>query len=162
MLKLQLEATQLLSTAVWIDKLIGFVPRKLTSEELAILKNEMIKQPSIEERTFLRYLVAHPNHPTCIWVRESYDNFEWAQVYVNALNEEAMFRGYKEHASCVETNRMPLPTRLPSLGLTPFAQAMPDEYKQSDTVEAYRTYYRCDKASIASWKNRPLPEWWEK
>lgn len=132
--KMQLEAAQMLSTTVWVDKLLGYVPRKLTSEELSIVKNEMLKQPSIEERTFLRYLVAHPNHPCTCWMRESYDNFEWTQVYVNALNEEAQYRGYKPHASCVEVNRMPLPTRLPRKGLTPFAQAMPDDYKSEDAV----------------------------
>lgn len=158
--KMQLEAAQLLATAIWIDELIGFTPRKLTSDELTICKNEMLTLPPIEERTFLRYKIAHPNHPCCVWVRESYDNFEWAQVYVNALDQEAQYRGYKPHASCVETNRMPLPTRLPSLGLTPFAQAMPDEYKSENAVEAYRTYYMCDKASIATWKNRPRPSWW--
>lgn len=160
-LKLQLEAAQLLATAIWIDKLIGFVPRKLTSDELTICKNEMLTLPSIEERTFLRYKIAHPNHPCCVWVRESYDNFEWACVYVNALNEEAQYRGYKPHASCAEVNKMPLPTRLPRVGLTPFAQAMPEDYKQKDPVEAYRLYYQMDKSEIASWKIRGAPEWWE-
>ena len=30
--KMQLEAAQLLSTALWIDEILGFVPRKLESE----------------------------------------------------------------------------------------------------------------------------------
>lgn len=158
--KMQLEAAQMLATTIWVDKLIGFVPRALNKLELATIKNEMISLPPIEERTFLRYKCAHINHPCTIWMRESYDNFEWTQVYVNALNEEAQFRGYKEHASCIETNRMPLPERLPSLGLTPFAQAMPDDYKNPDAVEAYRTYYKHDKASIATWKVRGAPDWW--
>jgi hypothetical protein len=159
--KMQLEAAQMLATTIWIDKLLGYVPRKLDSAELGVIKAEMATLPPIDERQFLRYKAAHINHPCTCWMRESYDNFEWAQVYVNSLNEEAQYRGYKPHASCVEVNRMPLPTRLPSKGLTPFAQAMPDDYKQQDTVEAYRIYYRCDKASIASWKNRSLPYWWE-
>jgi hypothetical protein len=56
---------------------------------------------------------------------------------------------------------MPLPTRLPRKGLTEFAQAMPEDYKQKDPVEAYRLYYQMDKSEIASWKIRGAPEWWE-
>jgi hypothetical protein len=154
-----LEAAQLLSTAVWVDKLFGYVPRKLDSGELAVARSAMAELPSIEERTFLRYKIAHPNHPCAVWVRESFENFEWTQVYTNALNEEAQFRGYKPHASCVEVNRMPTPTRLPSIGLTAFVQAMPDQYKRENAVEAYRLYYSNDKSEIASWKNRDKPYW---
>jgi hypothetical protein len=159
--KMQLEAAQMLATTIWIDKLLGYVPRKLDSEELGVIKAEMATLPDIDERQFLRYKAAHINHPCTIWMRESYDNFEWTQVYVNALNEEAQYRGYKPHASCVEVNRMPLPTRLPRKGLTKFAQAMPDDYKSVDAVEAYRLYYMMDKADIASWKRRDKPSWWE-
>jgi len=38
---------------------------------------------------------------------------------------------------------------------------MPSEYKQSNTVEAYRTYYRNDKADFATWKEpSAIPSWW--
>lgn len=159
--KMQLEAAQMLATTVWVDKLLGYVPRKLDSEELSVLKAEMAALPPIDERQFLRYKVAHPNHPCTIWMRESYDNFEWACVYVNALNEEAQYRGYKPHASCAEVNKMPLPARLPRIGLTPFAQAMPEDYKSPSAVPAYRKYYKSDKSEIASWKVRDIPDWWE-
>ena len=157
--KMILEAAQMLATTVWVDKLIGYVPRKLDSAELAIIRAEMVMLPSIGERTFLRYKAAHLNHPCSIWARTSYDNYQWLQVYANALNEEAQYRGYKPHASCAEVNSMPEPFRLKSIGLTPFAQAMPDEYKSDDAVTAYRTYYKNDKADIATWKRRQQPEW---
>ena len=54
---------------------------------------------------------------------------------------------------------------LPEIGLTPYAQAMPDEYKNDDAVVAYRRYYeskafskggvRYDKARLG-W-----PDWWQ-
>lgn len=157
--KMQLEAAQMLATTVWIDKLLGYVPRALEKDELAIVKAAMAELPPIDEREFLRYKAAHINHPCTIWMRESFDNFEWTQVYVNALNEESQWRGNKPHASCIEVNRMPEPFRLKSIGLTPFAQAMPDEYKSDDAVTAYRTYYRNDKDDIATWKRRGQPEW---
>lgn len=158
--KMQLEGAQLLSTTLWVDNLLGYVPRKLTSDELQICKDAMKDLPSIENREFLRYKITHPNHPCAVWVRESYSNFEWANVYVNSLNEEAIYRGYKPHASCIEVNKMPYPTKLLDKGMTPFAECMPDDYKTSDVVESYRKYYKNDKTEIASWKNRETPYWW--
>ena len=49
-------------------------------------------------------------------------------------------------------------------GLTPFAQAMPDELKSDDAVESYRMFYMKDKAAIgkgATWKVRGKPYWWD-
>ena len=37
---------------------------------------------------------------------------------------------------------------------------MPIDYKVDDIVESYRNYYRGDKAHIAKWTNREVPEWW--
>jgi hypothetical protein len=52
----------------------------------------------------------------------------------------------------------------PRAGLTPFALAMPDEYKapSGNAVESYRAYYMSpEKRRIASWKKgRPAPEWY--
>lgn len=158
-LKMQLEATQLLSTALWVDKYIGYVPRKLTAEELALLQGYKYNEPDIELRTFTRYLPCHHNHPCSVWVRSSLENFYWTCCYVNALNAEAQIRGYSEHSSCIECNRLPEPINMRDVGLTPFAQAMPDAYKNADAVQAYRTYYRKDKADIATWKTKQ-PEWW--
>jgi hypothetical protein len=158
--KMQLEAAQLMSTTLWVDKLFGFVPRKLDADQLSELRLAMSSEPVIEERKFLRYLATHPNHPCAVWVRSSLDNFIWTHCYVNALNSESVWRGNKPHASCVEVNKMPEPLSLPSLGLTAFALAMPDEYKTADAVISYRTYYKNDKANIASWKRREQPEWW--
>ena len=54
------------------------------------------------------------------------------------------------------------PHGMPEIGLTPFAQAMPQEYKRSCAVEAYRAYYMGDKAEIAEWNwGRPTPDWFK-
>jgi hypothetical protein len=47
-------------------------------------------------------------------------------------------------------------------GLTPFALAMPDEYKSDDVVDSYRRYYMSpEKQRIASWnKKRERPDWY--
>ena len=45
--------------------------------------------------------------------------------------------------------------------LTPFAQAMPDEYKSSDHVNSYRQYMINEK-HYAKWeKGTCKPKWWK-
>jgi hypothetical protein len=54
--------------------------------------------------------------------------------------------------------RLALP---PFIVRTPFAQAMPDIYKHSDPVVAYRAYYLGEKQTIARWnKSRGKPDWY--
>ncbi len=38
-------------------------------------------------------------------------------------------------------------------------QAVPDAYKTQDTVEAYREYYRRDKAHFSKWAYSKKPVW---
>ncbi len=158
--KMVLEAAQLLTTALWVDKYIGYVPRKLTSEELGVLKDVKRATPSIDNRVFTRYLSTHENHPSAIWVRSSLEHYYWTVNYANALNDEGMYRGYKSHASCTEVNRMPEPTRLPNVGWSTPTLAMPDQLKSDDAVASYRMFYMLDKAPFASWKRRGKPHWW--
>jgi hypothetical protein len=50
-------------------------------------------------------------------------------------------------------------------GMTPFAMAMPVEFKQNatDPIEAYKAYYMSDnKQRFASWKKREMPSWYIK
>ena len=49
---------------------------------------------------------------------------------------------------------LPEPQHIPRIGLTPFAQAMPESLKGGDAVDAYRRFYHKDKATFASWKYR--------
>lgn len=52
------------------------------------------------------------------------------------------------------------PTNIPKGKITPFAQAMPDEYKNSNPVIAYRQYYLAEKIRFAKWNFTEEPEWW--
>ena len=51
-----------------------------------------------------------------------------------------------------------IPDGMCDIGLTPVAQAMPDEFRQSDAIQAYRAYYRSNKAAIAVWTKRDKPD----
>lgn len=158
--KMQLEAAQMLCTNHWVDKYLGYVPRKLTSEEW-----EVLKQAKKNEVRDFPYLPTMYNHPCTIWARESLDNYEWLFCYALALNEEHIFRGGADHRSFSEViNKLPDPQNIPYKGLTPFAQAMPEELKSNDAVTSYRMFYMKDKAAIskgATWKVRGKPFWWD-
>jgi hypothetical protein len=108
-----------------------------------------------------KYKPTHKNHPCTLWAGESKDNIEWLIKHGTALGKEYTKRYGKIHKSSLVINDLGkvLPSALPSQGLTPFAQAMPDIYRTADPVEAYRAYYKNVKYSIATWKTE-TPPWW--
>ena len=109
------------------------------------------------------YKQAHLNHPCTKWVRESKTNYRWAvDLYLELLKEFKLRRGKTHKSGTLCNSFFEIPADMPDLGLTPFPQAMPSEYQQEDAVEAYRAYYRGDKAPIAAWTwGRPAPDWWK-
>ena len=54
---------------------------------------------------------------------------------------------------------LPVPKKMQDKGLTPFALAMPDEYKTDDPVESYRAYYVGEKTGMLHYRNRQAPSW---
>ncbi|WP_157628559.1 pyrimidine dimer DNA glycosylase/endonuclease V [Vibrio furnissii] len=107
------------------------------------------------------YKSTHMKHPCVLWVEESYDNFLWLTELVRELNAEYQFRYDKsaDHKSMAVLAQIQQHT-YPALGLTEFAQAMPDEYKiPGDAVHAYRRFYAGEKMSFARWTKRELPAW---
>ena len=107
------------------------------------------------------YKKAHPNHPCTKWVCESKANYHWALRLYHALLVEFRKRRNKDHKSGELMQHLAnVPKNMPDIGATPFAQAMPDSYKSSCVVTAYRNYYKGEKASIAQWNwGTPMPEW---
>ena len=125
--KMPLEAAQILCTTIYIDEYLGYVPRALNSEEREVLNKVKaeIKHLPLEERPY-PYLPMMYNHPCTIWARESLDNHEWVHCYANALNDEYHYRYGKLHKSVMEVvNKLPDPINLPRKGFTTFGLAMP-------------------------------------
>ena len=111
------------------------------------------------------YRRTHHNHPCAIWTRASMGNYLWLVEHGLALADEYRHRYGKQHASeavihwCLANFILAHVDH--SDELTPFAQAMPEEYRHPDPVAAYRAYYRGAKADIATWKPiRGRPDWW--
>ena len=115
---------------------------------------------------FAPYKQAHYNHPCTKWARASRENYSWLIELGMALHQEYQYRygEGKKHKSfavikwCQEhIDYIDFPER----GQTPFAQAMPDDYKTENPVAAYRTYYINDKKEILDYTRRNAPSWTE-
>ena len=101
------------------------------------------------------YKLTHKNHPCCIWARQSKGNYEWLCELGLELCKEYTYRYGKVHKCELYIQELAenVPP-LPDIGFTSPAQAMPDEYKDEDSVVAYRHYYFFDKDNIHSWKGK--------
>ena len=107
------------------------------------------------------YKSTHIKHPCVLWVEESYDNYLWLKELAIELNNEYQYRFDREtsHRSIAvidQINRY----KYKGIGLTEFAQAMPQKYKvPGNPVKAYRQFYLGEKMSFAKWTKRKMPVW---
>ena len=112
------------------------------------------------------YKSAYVNHPMTVWVRDNVHNLAWAVIHGLSIGREYTYRYGKNHKSTkvleeindVLTDMAWGDVHSFALHTTP-PQCMPDQFKCDDYVEAYRNYYRTDKAHILQWTGRPTPEW---
>ena len=109
-----------------------------------------------------QYRATHTNHPCTVWARSSRENYVWALQLLEELGKEYSHRYGRRHASTALLEALRgCPTRLlmAAEAMTPFAQAMPEEYQQEDPVAAYRSYYLGEKRGMLSYTNRDVPRW---
>ena len=107
------------------------------------------------------YKSTHAKHPCTLWVGKSLSNWRWLCRLALALNQEYRYRyrTVSDHKSASVIRDLPLP-ELADIGLTEFAQAMPEQYKvPGDAVRAYRQFYIGEKAKFAKWTRRRPPVW---
>ena len=111
------------------------------------------------------YSVTHVNHPCTIWTRESLSNFNWLLDCTKAMCREYTYRYGKKHSIESIIDWMYLnPPKLKDIGQTPFAQALPDCFKDSDPIKAYRLYYAFKTTYMkVNWKlEERIPQWWNR
>lgn len=111
-------------------------------------------------------------HPCVEWLKASRENLIWAVDHVDELCWEHGRRFKTKGKPNVPYSRHQLDVficqhyhvlvdhTLPNVPRTPFAQAMPDEYRDSNPVEAYRNYYIGEKVDFAEWNHCDPPQWW--
>ena len=152
--KMNIEYCQLMSTA----------HRVLDGEEYydKTKNNRRIKRWRLDdvhmENTL--YKASHINHPTNIWVRSTVGNYLWMYGLWESLAEEYTHRYGKVHASWEKLhNELAMPPKnIPDGPFQEIPQAMPDDVKRDDFVEAYQEYFRIYNAHFSKWTNRPTPE----
>jgi hypothetical protein len=160
-IKMILEYAQLLSTAHRV--LDGTL-----SVGLSASGRKKTSYVLMDQREPVLYSATHINHPSAIWVRQSYANYVWLYHMWVALMAEYTYRYGKIHA-CVklEDELMYPPTNIPAFPkFTQPTPAMPDEIKiAGDSIASYKNYYISNKQHLASWQgkinSRPVPNWFQ-
>lgn len=106
------------------------------------------------------YRSTHVNHPCVKWAAKSAQNWLWLYRLAHYLNLEYKYRYGKcvNHKSWDVIESLDVP-RIPQVEMTPFYQAMPEEYKTSDPIKAYRAYYKYGKVHLHMWTKRKEPYW---
>jgi hypothetical protein len=107
------------------------------------------------------YSPTHAKHPCVLWVASSYANFLWLKKLAMELNKEYRYRYVKstDHKSIAVLKQL-RGFKYADRGMTPFVQAMPEQYRVADDpVRAYRTYYIGEKLKFAKWRRRRPPFW---
>ena len=155
--KMILEYAQLLSTA----------HRVLDGVELIGLSDSGRKKKFWtlgDSRDYTLYKATHINHPSAVWVRQSAQNYMWLAEMLEVLCGEYTYRYGKVHKverdGLMQLLKNEFPKNLPIAPFTEPTPAMPDDVKVSgDSIKSYRNYYINNKAHLANWKKRQVPEW---
>lgn len=113
------------------------------------------------------YRATHVGHPAVKWVSSSVHNAEWLWQHQLALVQEYVNRYKKFHKTQTVINELDGVRygMWKSFGdwrlHTEFVQCMPEAYRNSDAVTAYRSYYVGEKAKFARWApHAKAPAWW--
>lgn len=101
------------------------------------------------------------HHPCTVWCGDTRQNYLYAVNMGIALAKEYTFRFGKTHfCEAGLQHLLSLAHLIPDGSLTAHAQAMPDKYRNNNTVKAYRDYYH--SKLFAKWeRGRSAPAWWQ-
>lgn len=114
--------------------------------------------------SYVKYKPTHPHHPCVKWAAASRANYRWLWQLGIGLARQYRLRFKREHACerlFLGELREP-PPALTFAAPTPFAQAMPEELRGDDAVEAYRRYYqqKADRNPWMRWERaESVPNW---
>lgn len=121
-------------------------------------------QPKVVTKAGTLHKGGYHSHPCTVWAGINRANFYWTWRWGKALCAEYTKRYGKVHFAQGQLEALAdLYELLPVGALTSPAQAMPDEFKHADPVQAYRA---CIRGKVASkpesfvWcKGTNAPEW---
>ncbi|MFP3032452.1 MAG: pyrimidine dimer DNA glycosylase/endonuclease V [Wolbachia sp.] len=149
------------------DKHIVKMPLE-TAQSLSNVFSIALKVPNplvsiTDQNIEVPYKLTHKNHPCSLWARHSKGNFNWLIKHGKELCIEYSLRYKRTHKSeevidwCDNNKDLLI---FQSADIQIFTQALPDRYKCSNPIEAYREYYLKEKMRFAKWeKGREAPGW---
>jgi hypothetical protein len=123
-----------------------------------------------DDRNNRLYSATHINHPSAIWVRQSYANYVWLSKLLTELCREYTYRYGKVHKverDGLEEELMYTPINIPAFAaFTEPTPAMPPEVKiAGNSIASYHNYYINNKQHLAKWSgkinSRPVPDWFQ-
>jgi hypothetical protein len=167
--KMPIETCQMLVAGIYYLNGFSYRKERINPHNKEKIQSIFIDYP-LTENTIEKYGDGAPglsftNHPCSIWARESLENFKWLielgkQLCIQYIDV------FKTSIICdsqlcwiedwLEDNHQLFNMKK----VTPFVQAMPEQYKNENTVVAYRNYYTGEKR-FATWRNRTKPEWFQ-
>jgi len=110
------------------------------------------------------YKPTHKNHPCAVWVRESKLHYKFVSDLAIHLACEFRKRFGKTHAceAVFEKELRHAPPALTNCKWVQPPQAMPEEFRGSDFVEAYKKYYasKADTMKMIWFKDEGATPWW--
>lgn len=124
--------------------------RKMVIEQAQLLSTAHIVCDGVQ----VAYKKTHHNHPCAVWVRESTNNYLWAWQLLLAMCSEYRYRFEKPHLTETHLQALRKMPTMPSIGLTPFAIAMPEHLRSDDICASYRRYLLI---KLREWRSRERP-----
>ena len=98
------------------------------------------------------YKQAHLNHPSTVWARRSKATYMWLFKHMMGLGYEYWLRYGKQHLSISKCSMFlsKPPVHIQGEEFIQPPQAMPDEYKDPCSIQAYWNYYIGEKHVVVN------------
>lgn len=164
--KMILEACQMLYTTHWVFAYPHLLSHKsaisLSREQKKLALPESILNAPTRKDGEQGFRPVHVHHPCTQWILASRENYIFACELAIALGKEYQFRWSGIHSCTTHAQWLleNIPLELESMGITPFAIAMDNQFKISkDPVECYRYYYKTSKRErgLLKYTKRAIP-----
>ena len=106
------------------------------------------------------YKQAHLNHPSTVWARRSKATYMWLYEHMMGLGYEYWLRYGKQHLSISKCSMFlsKPPVHIQGEEFVQPPQAMPDEYKDPCSIQAYWNYYIGEKHVVVNLNKEKLYE----
>ena len=155
--KMIVESAQMLST---VHRMLDGTMERRPSKSGAMIQYWKLS----DSREDILYKACHFNHPSTVWTRESWLNYEWHYKHFIALCDEYTYRYGKIHSTDTKLRvaLKDMPNNIPMKDMTQFKLAMSSnpECIFEDAVKSYRAFYHTKQAKFnMAWTKRPQPKW---